>query len=27
VYLGPLSQYWLTVNDGVVIRVEEQYLP
>jgi len=27
VYLGALSQYWLTVNDGVVIRIEEQYLP
>jgi len=27
VYLGTLSQYWLTVNDGVVVRVEEQYLP
>ena len=27
VYLGALSQYWLTVNDGVVVRIEEQYLP
>jgi hypothetical protein len=27
VYLGALSQYWLTVNDGIVVRIEEQYLP
>jgi hypothetical protein len=27
VYLGALSQYWVTVEDGVVVRIEEQYLP
>jgi hypothetical protein len=27
VYQGPLSPYWLTVQDGVVVRIEEQYLP
>ena len=24
---GALSQYWLTVEDGVITRIEEQYLP
>ena len=27
VYLGALSQYWLTVENGIVVRIEEQYLP
>jgi len=27
VYLGALSQYWVTVEDGAVVRIEEQYLP
>jgi hypothetical protein len=27
VYQGPLSPYWLTVQHGVVVRIEEQYLP
>jgi hypothetical protein len=26
-YQGAESQYWLTVEDGVVVRIEEQYLP
>jgi hypothetical protein len=26
-YQGPLSPYWLTVEDGAVTRIEEQYLP
>lgn len=26
-YKGPDSQYWLTVNGGVVTSVEEQFLP
>lgn len=27
VYYGSSSQYWLTVEDGVVTTIEEQYLP
>jgi hypothetical protein len=27
VYNGTLSPYWLTVEDGEVVRIEEQYLP
>lgn len=27
VYLGTLSPYWLTVQDGLVVRIEEQFLP
>lgn len=27
IYQGPASPYWLTVRDGEVVRVEEQYLP
>jgi hypothetical protein len=27
IYYGTLSPYWLTVEDGVVTRIEEQYLP
>jgi hypothetical protein len=27
VYQGSLSQYWLTVEDGEIVRIEEQYLP
>ena len=26
-YMGPDSQYWLTVQDGTVVQIEEQYLP
>jgi hypothetical protein len=26
-YRGSFSAYWLTVEDGVVTRIEEQYLP
>jgi hypothetical protein len=26
-YQGPLSPYWLTVEEGSVIAIEEQYLP
>jgi hypothetical protein len=26
-YQGPLSPYWLTVENGEVVRIEEQYLP
>jgi hypothetical protein len=24
---GPSSPYWLTVKDGVIVKIEEQYLP
>lgn len=27
VYQGTLSPYWLIVEDGVIVRIEEQYLP
>jgi hypothetical protein len=27
IYYGSLSPYWLTVQDGAVTRIEEQYLP
>jgi hypothetical protein len=27
VYNGRLSPYWLTVEDGEIVRIEEQYLP
>ena len=27
VYNGTLSPYWVTVEDGEIVRVEEQYLP
>lgn len=27
IYYGSLSPYWLTIEDGVVTRIEEQYLP
>jgi hypothetical protein len=27
VYNGTLSPYWLTVEDGEIVRIEEQYLP
>lgn len=27
IYQGPASPYWLTVRNGEVVRVEEQYLP
>ncbi|HJS26257.1 MAG TPA: hypothetical protein VJ913_03915 [Actinomycetota bacterium] len=27
VYQGSLSPYWLTVEDGEIVRIEEQYLP
>lgn len=27
IYYGTLSPYWLTVEDGVVTKIEEQYLP
>jgi hypothetical protein len=27
IYYGSLSPYWVTVEEGVVTRVEEQYLP
>lgn len=26
-YHGPSSQYWLTVSDGRILEIEEQYLP
>lgn len=26
-YRGTFSQYWLTVQNGVVVSIEEQYLP
>ena len=26
-YQGAESQYWLTVDDGVVVKIEEQFLP
>ena len=26
-YRGRFSAYWLTVEDGVVTKIEEQYLP
>ncbi len=26
-YRGAQSQYWITVEDGVVVRIDEQYLP
>ena len=26
-YRGVTSQYWVTVRDGVIVRIEEQYLP
>jgi hypothetical protein len=26
-FRGPASPYWLTVKDGVIVKVEEQYLP
>ncbi len=26
-YLGRLSQYWITVTNGVIVKIEEQYLP
>ena len=26
-YRGKYSQYWLTIRDGVVIAIEEQYVP
>jgi hypothetical protein len=27
VYNGTLSPYWVTVHDGEIVRIEEQYLP
>lgn len=27
IYSGPLSPYWLEVQGGVVVRIEEQFLP
>jgi hypothetical protein len=26
-YRGPASPYWLTVENGVIVKIEEQYLP
>jgi hypothetical protein len=26
-YQGADSQYWITVQNGVVVRIQEQYLP
>ena len=26
-YLGPKSQYWLSITGGRVVKIEEQYLP
>jgi hypothetical protein len=27
VYQGALSQYWVTMEDGLLTQIEEQYLP